>query len=332
MKLLIIGGTRFVGRHLVEAALERGHQITLFNRGKSNPDIYPQVERIVGDRETDLDKLAGQSWDAVIDTCGYYPRIVDLSAQALKDSVGQYVFISTVSVYADFDAVDIDEDYQLGTIEDGRVEEINAETYGPLKVLCEKAVQEIYAERALIVRPGLIVGPYDPTDRFTYWPLRVARGGDVLAPIGTGEPTQFIHARDLADFTIKLIEEKATNIYNVVGPAKPCPLGELLETCKKVSSSDAKFIWVPQEFITENEIVPWMEFTLWIPEAEGGGLSQVSNERAKAAGLDFRSTEQIVREILAWAQTRPADHEMRAGLTAEKEEKLLSKWQKINAK
>ena len=327
MNILIIGGTRFVGRHLVEAALERGHQITLFNRGKSNPDVFPHIETIIGDRESDLAKLDGRHCDAVIDTCGYYPRIVDLSAQALKESVGQYVFISTVSVYAGFDAAGIDENYPLGTIEDETVEEITGETYGPLKVLCEKAVQETYGKRALIVRPGLIVGPYDPTDRFTYWPLRVARGGKVLAPVGVDEPVQFIHARDLANLTIKLIEEKTSGVYNAVGPAQPCPLGKLLEACKRVSGSDAEFIWASEDFITENKIAPWTEFTLWIPEFEGGGLSRISNERAKAAGLKFRSTEQVVRETLDWAQTRPAEYEMRAGLAAEKEEKLLGTWQ-----
>ncbi len=323
MNILIIGGTRFVGRHLVEAALEREHQITLFNRGKSNPDVFPEVETIIGDRESDLAKLDGPRWDAVIDTCGYYPRIVGLSAQALKESVGQYVFISTVSVYADFEAVGMDEDYPLGTIEDETVEEITGGTYGPLKVLCEKAVQETYGERALIIRPGLIVGPYDPTDRFTYWPLRIARGGKVLTPVGVDEPTQFIHARDLADFTLKLVEEKASGVYNAVGPAQPCPLGELLETCKKVSDSDAEFIWASEDFIIEKKIAPWTEFTLWIPESEGGGMSRISNERAKAAGLKFRSTEQVVRETLAWAQTRPADYEMKAGLKPEREVVLL---------
>src|ERR1044071_8277313 len=181
MRILIIGGTRFLGRHLVEAALARRHEVTLFNCGQSNPDLFPQLETILGDREKDVNKLQGRIWDAVIDVAGYIPRIVRLSAEILKPGVSRYVFISTISVYADFKKIGIDETYPVGKLEDESVEEITGETYGPLKALCEQAIQEIYGERALIIRPGLIVGPHDPTDRFTYWPVRVARGGDALA-------------------------------------------------------------------------------------------------------------------------------------------------------
>ncbi len=323
MNVLIIGGTRFVGRHLVEAALERGHQVTLFNRGQTNPSVFPNVETVLGDRETDLEKLDGRRWDAVVDTCGYYPRVVGLSAQALKGSVDQYVFISSISVYADFERVGIDEDYSLGRTEDETVEEFSGETYGPLKALCEKAVQEAFPSRALIIRPGLIVGPHDPTDRFTYWPLRVARGGKVLAPVGPGEPAQFIHARDLADFTIESIEGQTTGVFNAVGPDDPCPIGELLETCKRVSGSDAEFVWVSEEFIAKHEVAPWMELTVWVSGADGKGMLQVSNARACAAGLRFRSTEEVVRETLEWARSRPVGYEMRAGLKAEREAQLL---------
>ena len=175
MDILIIGGTRFLGRHLVELALSNGHNVTLFNRGKSNPDVFPQLETIFGDRETDLDKLAGRHFDALIDTCGYFPRIVGLSAQKMQNVVDTYIFISSISVYADFSTVGINEDYPVATIEDETVEEITGETYGALKTLCEKAVEEAFPGQALIIRPGLIVGSHDPTDRFTYWPLRVAR-------------------------------------------------------------------------------------------------------------------------------------------------------------
>jgi 2'-hydroxyisoflavone reductase len=323
MNILLIGGTRFVGRHLVEAALERGHGLTLFHRGRTNPGLFPQVETILGDRETDLDKLAGRRWDTVIDTCGYFPRQVRLSAQALKDSVAQYVFISTVSVYADYDAIRIDEDYALATMEDETVEEITETSYGPLKVLCEQVVQEVYPAGALILRPGLIAGPYDHTDRFTYWPVRVVRGGDVLAPVGPDEPTQYIHARDLADFAIKCIEEKSTGVFNVVGPEQPCPFGELLETCKQVSGSDANFIWASEEFIDEQDIAPWTELPLWVPETEGRGFSRVSNARARAARLEFKPIREIVRETLEWVGTRPAGYELRAGLKPEREAELL---------
>jgi 2'-hydroxyisoflavone reductase len=323
MNILIIGGTRFVGRHLVEAAQQRGHQITLFHRGKTNPDLFPEIETILGDRETDLGKLAGRRWDVVIDTCGYVPRLVRLSAQALKESVAQYAFISTVSVYADYDVIGIDEDYTLATMEDEMVEEITDATYGPLKVLCEKVVQGIYPASALILRPGLIVGPYDHTDRFTYWPVRVALGGDVLAPVGPDEPAQFIHARDLADFAIKSIEEKRTGVFNLVGPEQPCSFGELLETCKQVSSSDANLIWASAEFIAENTIASWSELPVWIPESEGRGFSRVGNARARAAGLKFKPTEEIVRETLEWAGTRPDAYELRAGLKPDREAELL---------
>ncbi len=323
MKILIIGGTRFVGRHLVEAALARGHQVTLFNRGQTNPGAFPEIETILGDRETGLEKLAGRGWDAVVDTCGYYPRVVNLSAQALKDSVGQYVFISSVSVYADFDTVGLDEEYPLGTTEDETIEEFSGETYGPLKVLCEKVVGEAFPAGALIIRPGLIVGPYDPTDRFTYWPVRVARGGKVLAPVGPDELTQFIHARDLADFTVRCIERRTTGVFNTVGPDEPCQFGELLEACKRVSGSDAEFVWASEEFIAGHQVAPWMELTVWVSSADGKGMLQVSNARARANGLKFKSTEEVVRDTLEWARSRPADHEMRAGLNAEREAELL---------
>lgn len=323
MNILLIGGTRFVGRHLTEAALASGHQITLFHRGQTNPGLFPQAEEIFGDRETDLDKLSGRRWDAVIDTSGYLPRLVKLSAQELKDSVSQYVFISSCSVYADFETIGIDEDYPVGTLEDESVEEITGETYGPLKALCEKAVQETYPTGALILRPGLIVGPYDHTDRFTYWPVRVARGGDILAPPGPDEPAQFIHARGLADFALKCMQEKRTGVFNVVGPEQPTSFGELLETCKQASDSDAKFVWAPTDFLTEHNVAPWSDLPLWVPESEGRGFSRVSNARARAAGLKFKPTEEIVRETLEWALSRPPDYELRAGLKPEREAELL---------
>jgi 2'-hydroxyisoflavone reductase len=329
MNILIIGGTRFLGRHLVESALGRGHQLTLFNRGQTNPGIFPGIETVFGDRETDLGKLIGREWNAVIDTCGYFPRLVKLSTNMLKDSVKQYVFISSVSAYADFETIRIDENYALGTIEDETVEEITGETYGPLKALCEKAVRGVFPDGALIIRSGLIVGPHDPTDRFTYWPVRVARGGKVLAPVGPDEPVQFIYVRDLAEFTIKCIEEETTGVFNVVGPGEPCSFGELLETCKQVSGSDAAFVWASEEFIAENEVAPWTELPLWVPESEGRGFSRVSNERAQAAGLMFRSTEEIVRDTLEWAKSRPADYEMRAGLKPEREAELLKKLEEV---
>jgi 2'-hydroxyisoflavone reductase len=324
MNILILGGTRFLGRHLVDSALSRGYQLTLFNRGKSNPGLYPQIETMLGDRETDLDKLAGRRFDTVIDTCGYLPRIVRLSAQALKNSVDSYVFISSISAYADFSQVGITENSPLATMPDETVEEITGETYGPLKVLCEKAVEAELPGRALLIRPGLIVGPHDPTDRFTYWPFRVAGGGEVLAPEKPDVPVQIIDGRDLAEFTLKLIEAKATGAYNATGPDYNLTLGDLLATCQQVSGSNAIFRWASVEFLTRNKVEAWSDMPVWVPDSpENAGFSKVDVSKAIAAGLTFRPLAETVRDTLAWAATRPADHPWRAGLTAEREAELL---------
>jgi 2'-hydroxyisoflavone reductase len=325
MRILIIGGTRFLGRHLVGAALARNHEITLFNRGKSNPDLFPQLETILGDRETDVEKLKGRIWDAVIDVAGYVPRIVRLSAEALEPNVSRYAFISSISVYQDFKKVGIDESDPVGKIEDETVEEITGETYGPLKALCEKAVQNLYGERALIVRPGLIVGPDDPTDRFTYWPVRVARGGDVLAPQKPEAPIQVVDVRDLADFIIKLIQENASGIYNATGPDYELTMGELLDVSKQVTGSDANFRWASVEFLNQNKVESWSDMPTWVPDdEEGAGFSRLDVSKAIQAGLKFRALEETVRDTLEWAQTRPSDHAWRAGLTAEREAQVLA--------
>ncbi len=326
MNLLLIGGTRFLGRHLVNAALARGWNVTLFNRGKSGPDVFPQVETLLGDREHDLAKLAGRRWDAVIDTCGYFPRIVRLSAEALKNSVGSYVFISSISAYADFSKVGIDENSPLATMPDETVEEITGETYGPLKVLCEKAVETVFQQKALIIRPGLIVGPNDPTDRFTYWPFRVAGGGQVLAPEKPEVPVQIIDVRDLAEWTLKLIEQGASGYYNATGPEYELTLGAMLETCKQVSGSDAVFRWASVEFLNENKVAAWSDMPVWVPDSpEDASFSKVNVSKAIAAGLTFRPLAETVRDTLAWASDRGPDHPWRAGLTFEREAELLSK-------
>ena len=325
MRILIIGGTRFLGRHLVEAALARAHEVTLFNRGKSNPALFPQLETILGDREKDLEKLKGRIWDAVIDVAGYFPRIVRLSAEVLEPNVSRYVFISSISVYADFKKVGIDESDPVGKIEDETVEEITGESYGPLKALCEKAVQRLYGERALIVRPGLIVGPHDPTDRFTYWPVRVSRGGDVLAPQRPEAPIQVVDVRDLSDFIIKLVEENASGIYNATGPDYELTIGKLLDVSKQVTGSDANFRWASVAFLNENKVEPWSDMPAWVPDdEEGAGFSRVDVSKAVDAGLKFRPLEETVRDTLEWARTRPTDHVWRAGLTAEREAQVLA--------
>jgi 2'-hydroxyisoflavone reductase len=327
MRILIIGGTRFLGRHLVEAALGHNHEVTLFNRGKSNPDLFPQVETILGDRETDVENLqqAGRNWDTLIDVVGYVPRIVRLSAEVLKEKVGRYVYISSISVYSNFRKVGIDESDPVGRIDDESTEEITEETYGPLKALCEAAVRDIYGERALIIRPGLIVGAHDPTDRFTYWPVRMARGGDVLAPQEPNALIQIIDVRDLSEFILKLIEENASGIYNATGPDYELTIGKLLDVSKQLTGSNASIHWASADFLNQHNVQAWSDMPTWIPDDEEGvGFSRVDISKSTAAGLEFRPLEQTVRDVLGWAQALPANHEWRAGLTAEREAEVLA--------
>jgi 2'-hydroxyisoflavone reductase len=324
MKILIIGGTRFVGRHLVDSARARGHSVTLFNRGKSNPALFADLQTVRGDRETDLALLAGSRWDAVIDTCGYFPRIVGLSAEALRESVGQYVFISSISVYSDNATIGVDENGAVSKIEDETLEQITNESYGALKFLCEQVVQRAYGDHALVIRPGLIVGPNDISDRFTYWPVRVARGGDVLAPDRPSAPTQLIDVRDLADFIIHMIEQKTGGVFNATGPDYELTMGSLLDTCKQVSGSNANFRWASLEFLEQNKVEPWSELPAWVPDVgESAGFSRLSVARALRTGLTFRPLAETVKDTLAWATTLPADYVLKAGLKPEREAELL---------
>jgi len=325
MKLLIIGGTRFLGRALVEEAGAAGHVVTLFNRGQSNPNLYPDVEQIHGDREGELGALRGRHWDAVIDTCGYVPRVVRAAATFLSAAVDHYTFISTLSVYAEPLPVGADETAPVGSLADESVEEITGETYGPLKALCERAATEAMDGRALHVRSGLIVGPHDPTDRFTYWPARVARGGEVLAPVGPDYGVQFIDVRDLARWTLRATEARLTGPFNVTGPRRPLAMGELLETSRAVSGSDARFTWVDETFLLERQVAPFTELPLWVP-ADAAGFNAFRIDRALAAGLNHRPAAETVRDTLAWAASRPADYAWRNGLPAEREAELLRDW------
>ena len=324
MKILIVGGTKFLGRHLVDSAIVRGHEVTLFNRGKTNPGLFPQMETILGDREHDIGKLGGRTWDAVIDVAGYFPRSVRLSAIVLERSVGRYVFISSISAYASMRRIGVNESDPVGKIKDETIEEITGESYGPLKALCEQVVQETYGKRGLIVRPGLIVGPHDPSDRFTYWPVRVGRGGEVVAPDRPEVLTQIIDVRDLSDFTIKLIEDQAGGIFNATGPAFELSFGTLLETCKRVSGSNAQFKWASVEFMNQNNVAPWSDMPAWVPDTgEDAGFARVDISKAINAGLKFRPLENTVRDTIEWANTRSSDHVWRAGLKPEREMELL---------
>ena len=326
MKLLILGGTRFLGKHIVESALRRGHEVTLFNRGQSGAELFPEVEKLRGDRDGDLKALEGRRWDAAIDPSGYIPRLVRDSARLLSSAVDHYTFISSVSVFSRFDQDGMDENGPLGTLEDPTVEKVDGQTYGPLKVLCERAAEEEMPGRVLTVRPGLIVGPDDPTDRFTYWPHRVARGGEVLAPGLPEAPVQFIDVRDLAEWTVKMVEQRQTGIYNAIGPAERLSMGQFLQTCKGVLRSDASFTWVSEEFLAGHQVRPWMELPLWIPSTGPRGMQTISAAKAFAAGLTCRPVEETVRDTEAWARLRPTDRQWRAGMLHDREAGVLRAW------
>ena len=335
MNLLILGGTIFLGRYLVEAALARGHQVTLFNRGQHSPELYPGVEKLRGDRDGGLAALRGRRWDAVVDTSGYLPRVVRASAELLADAVGHYTFISSISVYPHFRVMGQDESAPVGTLDDPTVEEVTGESYGPLKALCEQAAEQALPGRTLIVRPGLIVGPHDYSDRFTYWVRRVAQGGELLAPSHPGWRTQIIDVRDLAEWTLRMVERQQAGVYNATGPDYVLTFGDILDTCRMVSDSDARFTWVSEEFLVENGVTPWVELPLWIPQSDPDmlGFSDISCAKAIAAGLVFRDLAATVRDTLGWDATRADTTEPparalqpRAGLAPEREVELLRAW------
>lgn len=327
MKLLILGGTRFLGPTLVEAARARGHALTLFNRGKSNPGLFPDVEQIHGDRDGKLDGLRGRRWDAVIDTSGYVPRVVRMSAELLAPSVERYVFISTISVYDESIPPGSAESAKLATLPDPKSEDVRAH-YGALKALCEQAAEAALPGRTLSVRPGLIVGPGDGTDRFTYWPVRLDRGGEVLCPGDGSDPVQIVDVRDLAAWTIEMAERRETGVYNAVGPASRLTAREMLEACRP-PTSDARLAWVPWAFLAAQHVEPWSDMPACIPAAgEGGGLAQVSAARAVAEGLRFRPVAETARDTLAWWKALPEERRAspRAGLSAAREREVLAAW------
>lgn len=326
MKLLVIGGTRFLGRAFVEAALERGHALTLFNRGRTSPDLFPGVERIAGDRDGGLGALAGRTWDAVFDPSGYFPRVVGASAAALAGRTGFYAFVSSISAYASPMVPGADESAPLATLADPAVEEITGETYGGLKAACEREVANVFGERSLIVRPGLIVGPHDSTDRFPYWPRRLARGGEVLAPGNPGQPVQVIDARDLAAWMLAMIERGSGGTYNATGPAEPVSFGGVLERARLALGAVATITWVEGSFLLERGVQPWTELPLWVPP-EDAGLDEVSIQRAIATGLAFRPLSETVRDTLAWDLGRPDEARPSSpALRPEREIELLREW------
>jgi 2'-hydroxyisoflavone reductase len=316
VKLLLFGGPRFLGRAVTDAALSGGHELTFFNRGRTNPELYPDVERLVGDRTEDLEAVRGRTWDAVIDTCGYLPDVVQASAEALSDS-GLYCFVSSVSVYADFSRP-VDEESPVAELGDLPRDQVTEASYGALKALCEEAVTDVFGPRALVLRPGLIVGPHDPTGRFTYWPHRVARGGEVLAPAPPDRPTQFVDVRDLGAWIVSLCEGGVGGVFNATHPG--ITFRELLDACERVAGA-AEIEWVAPHFLLEHDVGQWMELPLWIEDPEHAYADRVDVSRALAAGLTFRPLEETVRDTLELAETVDG-----VGLTPEREAELLGAW------
>lgn len=337
MKLLIIGGTRFLGRHLAETAVARGHEVTLFHRSSYTPESLIDVETIQGDRHHDLAKLKGRRWDALFDTSGHLPRAVRAAAETLADSVDRYVYISSQNAYADVSVPGVDETFPVATLTSEQLDEANAmdpsrpsygKMYGGLKALSEQAAEEVMPQRVLAIRPGLIVGPYDYTDRFTYWVVRVARGGEVLAPGRPDRFVQFIDVRDLAAWIVSMAERKQAGIYNANGPAGSLTMENVLEECKSASGSDAVFYWASEDFLRREEVSAWSEMPLWLPEetAHLKGFMFVKSDKAFAAGLRIRPLNETVRDTLTWYQTERPEEELQAGLDSEKEQALLQKW------
>jgi 2'-hydroxyisoflavone reductase len=334
MRLLVLGGTVFVGRHLVDEALRRGHEVTLFNRGQSNADLFPQVEHLLGERSGDLTPLRGRSFEAVVDTSGYLPPDVRASAELLAGHADRYLFVSSRSVYANTATPDIDEDAPLAELpSDASEDELTGETYGALKALCERAVQQAFGERCTVLRPGLIVGPHDQTNRFGYWPRRVAEGGDVLAPAPPEQPLQVIDVRDLVTFALDLLERGPGGTFSVTTPPGAITFGSLLDTCREAAGSDARSVWVDEAFLLEREVQPWTELPLWTPGADYAGFQRSSTARAEAAGLHCRPLAETVRDTLAWEQSAAGTPRLsgRLGtgsgpLTPERERALLAEW------
>ena len=332
LKILVLGGTGFLGPHTVWYALERGHEVTLFNRGKTNQDLFPELETIIGNRDPEIDAglsgLKGRQWDAVIDTSGYVPRIVGASAELLSQNVGQYLFVSTICQYDNWAEGGLNgtEERASGTLDDPTTEEVSKH-YCTLKAYCEQAAESAMPGRVTQIRPGLIVGPRDGTDRFTYWPVRADRGGEILAPGKPADYTQFIDVRDLSQFMVHTLEGNLTGAYNLVCPHRP--FGDLLESCLRVTDNDAKLTWVDADFLAENDVAPWRDVFMWADsDSDGAGALTWSSQKALAAGLTIRPIDETVRDTLNWFKTLPADRQanLKVGMSLEKEANVLAAW------
>lgn len=339
LRLLVLGGTGFLGPHFVERAHARGHTLTLFNRGRSNPQRFDGtplagIEQLRGDRKDDLSALQGdRRWDAVLDTSAYFPADVAASAALLAPRVDHYQIISSISVYARNDRPN-DEDSPLATLDDPEVREITGETYGGLKAACERAAQAALPERTSVVRPGLIVGPGDPTDRFTWWPARVDRGGEIAAPGTPGDPTQCIDVRDLAAFLLQLIEHQTTGVFNADAAPGALDMGRLLASCLRQAKAaggapEARLTWLPAPFLDAQGVKAWSDMPVWIaPVGDYAGFGRTRVDRAVAAGLVYRPIDATVRDTLAWWRAQPAERRAapKSGLAPARESELLAAW------
>ena len=334
LNVLILGGTGFLGPHMVRETLRRGHQVTLFNRGRSNKGLFPDLETIKGDRDNGLDGLKGRHWDAVIDNSGYVPRHVQDSARLLAPSNDRYVYTSTVSVYADFDIHNV-ESSPLGTLPDESVEEVTGETYGPLKALCEKrAAGEVAAEKLTIIRPTYVCGPGDHTDRFSYWPVRTRKGGDMIWPGKPDDVIQIIDVNDLANFTLDCVDNNISGIYNAVNPAGSYTMGDLLADSQAVTGTTVDPQWIGEEFAYENELTGSRLLPIWSPNSgEHGGSGTFSGKAARAAGLHNRPERETARNLLTWWDTQSEERraDMKAGIPADREAELIAAWKAGNA-
>ena len=336
LRILILGGTGFTGPYQVRYALARGHRVTTFNRGKTHPGELPgEVEQLIGDRNGKLDALKNRKWDVLIDNPTTLPTWVRDAAQVLKDNVERYVFISTISVYGDVkspaDESAATEKYEGADAYKETIEAVRAsgyKTYGPLKALSEKEAEKWFPGKTLIIRPGLIVGPRDETDRFTYWPVRIDHGGEVLAPGEQNDPVQFIDARDLAEWTIRMVENKETGIYNATGPATPLGISGMLDEIKSAEKSNATFSWVNEDFLTQQKVQPWSDMPVWT--GKDSALARTKIDKALGKGLTFRPLVDTARDTLAWFKSLPQDRQskLRAGLTPEREAEVLAAWKK----
>ncbi len=329
LRILVLGGTGFIGPHMVREALRRGHVVSLFNRGKTNNTLFPDLELLVGDRDNGLHALKGGKWDAVVDNSGFVPRHVADSARLLSPAVAHYLFISSISAYASFVKPN-HEDSPLATMPDETVEEVTGETYGPMKALCEqRATAEIGEDRLTILRPTYICGPGDQTDRFSYWPVRTMKGGEMLWPGVPDDKIQIIDVRDLANFVVDSLEQHITGTFNTVTPAGSCSMGDLLADSMAVTATEVTPTWLSAEFIEERQLGENRSLPIWAPPTgEYAGVSLVNGERATAKGLRNRPIRETARDLISWWKTLPEERtqNIRAGLSPEREAELLALW------